>query len=128
MNPIDPTPLQRPLHLTPGRALHLSPPAASGRHDPRRLWPASADVGRVTLQVLRGGIWLTWPGCENDVFLHAGESIELPAGPWGSELATVEGVLVEAEPRLSLAPAVVRLVARQAEPSATSWAARLLGT
>lgn len=128
MNPIDPTPLQRPLHLTLGRALRLSPLAVSGRHDPRRLWPAPADAGRVTLQVLRGGIWLTWPGCEDDLFLHAGQSVDLPAGSWGSELATVEGVLVEAEPRLSLMPAVVRLVARQAEPSATSWAARLLRT
>lgn len=128
MNPIDPTPLQRPLHLTLGRALRLSPLAVAGRHDPRRLWPTAAQTGRITLQVLRGGIWLTWPGCEDDLFLHAGESIELPAGPCGSALATVDGVLVEAEPRLSLAPAVVRLVARQPEWSATGWAARLLGT
>jgi hypothetical protein len=128
MNPIDPTPLQRPLHLTVGRALRLSPLAVSGRHHPRRLWPAAAETGHITLQVLRGGIWLTWPGCEGDLFLHAGQSVALPAGPWGSELATVDGVLVEAEPRLSLAPAVVRLVACQAEPSTAGWVARLLGT
>lgn len=128
MNPFAPTPLQRPLHLTPGRALRLSPLAVSGRHDPRRWWPArAACAGRVTLQVLRGGAWLTWPGCEDDHFLQAGQSIELPAAPWGSELATVDGVLVEAEPRLSSAPAVVRLMALQAEPTTLNRAAGLSG-
>jgi len=125
MNLIQPTPLQRPLHLMPGRALHLSPRAESGRHDLRRLWPARATHGRVTLQVLRGGVWLTWPGCEDDVFLHAGQSFELPPAPWGSLLATCNGVLVEAEPRLSLAPAVVWLVAQHSQPLTTSLGAVL---
>ena len=101
----------------------LSPRAESGRHDLRRLWPRQTTVGGVTLQVLRGGVWLTWPGCEDDLFLHTGQSFELPPAPWGSPLATVDGVLVEAEPRLSLAPAVVRLVARQPLPLATGLGA-----
>ena len=116
MNLTDPTPLQRPLHLTPGRALHLSPLAETGRHDPRRWWPGRAAEGVVTLQVLRGAVWLTWPGGEDDVFLLAGQSLLLPPAPWGSVLATAEGVLVEAEPRLSAVPAVVRLVARHPQP------------
>lgn len=125
MNLIQPTPLQRPLHLMPGRALHLSPRAESGRHDLRRLWPRQTTVGCVTLQVLRGGVWLTWPGCEDDVFLHAGQSCELPPASWGSPLATIDGVLVEAEPRLSLAPAVVWLVARHPQPLNTGLGAVL---
>lgn len=127
MNPIDPTPLQRPLHLTPGRTLLLSPLAVSGRLDPRRFWPARGAAGRVSLQVLRGGVWLTWPGCEDDLFLQAGDSVELPAAPWGSELATIEGVLVEPEPRLSTGPAVVRLLGWQAEPTAVDRRATLSG-
>lgn len=127
MNPIAPTPLQRPLHLTPGRALLLSPLAESGRLDPRRLWPARGGVDRITLQVLRGAVWLTWPGCEEDHFLQAGDSAELPAPPWGSELATVEGVLVEPEPRLCSGPAVVRLMALQARPAAFNRPATLSG-
>lgn len=130
MNLTDSTPLQRPLHLTPGRALRLSPLAESGRHGLRRLWPRHAAHTGVTLQVLRGGVWLTWPGCEDDVFLHAGQSVDLPPAPWGSTLATVDGVLVEAEPRLSLVPAVVRLLARHPLPSGTGFGAllRTLGT
>lgn len=127
MNPNAPTPLQRPLHLTPGRALLLSPLAESGRHDPRRLWSARAGADRITLQVLRGAVWLTWPGCEEDRFLRAGDGIELPAARWGSELATVEGVLVEPEPRLSAGPAVVRLMALRAEPAAFNRPATLSG-
>lgn len=129
MNLTDPTLLQRPLHLAPGRALRLSPLAESGRHDPRRLWARHA-VGGVTLQVLRGAVWLTWPGGEGDVFLHAGQSVDLPPAPWGSPLATVDGVLVEAEPLLSLAPAVVRLVERHPLPLGASLGAvlRTLGT
>lgn len=127
MNPIAPTPLQRPLHLTPGRALRLSPLAESGRHDLRRLRPARAAAGRITLQVLRGAVWLTWPGCEEDHFLQAGDSVELPEAPWGSERATVDGVLVEPEPRLSAGPAVVRLMALQAEPAAFNRPATLSG-
>jgi hypothetical protein len=65
----------------------------------------------LSLQVLRGAVWLTWPGCEADLFLHAGQTVALPPPAWGSPLGTLEGVLVEAEPRLSLAPAVVRLAA-----------------
>lgn len=126
MNLIQPTPLQRPLHLMPGRALHLSPRAESGRHGLRRLWPARATHSLVTLQVLRGGVWLTWPGCEDDVFLHAGQSVELPPAPWGSPLATCDGVLVEAEPRLSLAPAVVWLLAQRLQPLTTGAVLRTL--
>jgi hypothetical protein len=90
--------------------LPLCPLACGGRFDLRRL-PLWGGAPCPSLQVLRGAVWLTWPGCEADLFLRAGETVVLPPPAWGSPWGTVEGVLVEAEPRLSLAPAVVRLVA-----------------
>ncbi|HJV71416.1 DUF2917 domain-containing protein [Ideonella sp.] len=128
MNHLLPTPLERPLHLALGRVLPLCPLAPGAdhlRYDPRRLrWWPGAPVGGITLQVLRGAVWLTWPGCEDDLFLHAGQALQLPPPHWGSAFGVVDGVLVETEPRLSPAPAVVRLVAIQTLAPNTTARAR----
>lgn len=95
-----------------------------------RWWPARRRP-RLQLKVLRGGAWVTWPGCEDDLFLRAGQSIWLPEPVWNSPLATVDGVLIEAEPRLSGERAVVMLVpaaVTEAPRGAPSWLARLRGT
>lgn len=84
-----------------------------------RWWPARRRP-RLQLKVLRGGVWITWPGCEDDLFLRAGQSIWLPEPAWNSPLATAEGVLIEAEPRLSGERAVVMLVPATVTDSAVA--------
>ncbi|HSI59046.1 MAG TPA: DUF2917 domain-containing protein, partial [Ideonella sp.] len=52
------------------------------------------------LQVQAGAVWLTWPGCIDDVFLAAGQQAEVPAGV---------AALVEVEPRLVAGAALLRV-------------------
>jgi len=70
--------------LAQGQLVHLGP---AGRAGP--VLGASAAPWR--LQVQAGAVWVTWPGCGDDVFLSVGEQVEVPAGVT---------VLVEAEPRI----------------------------
>eukprot|EP01036_Dinobryon_divergens_P046390 gene46390-62045_t len=53
------------------------------------------------VQVRSGAVWLTWPGCQDDVFLSAGQAASLPASA---------RALVQVEPRLAKGAAVLRLV------------------
>jgi hypothetical protein len=70
--------------LAQGQLVHLGPAGPAGP-------VLGAAAGPWRLQVQAGAVWVTWPGCGDDVFLSVGEQVEVPAGVT---------VLVEPEPRL----------------------------
>jgi len=86
-----------------------------------RVAPAgAASAAPWLLTVEAGAVWATWPGCQDDVFLVAGQQAEVPAGV---------AALVEVEPRLMPGAAMLRLLVpqRPAGPARgwkTPWAAR----
>ena len=78
--------------------------------------PAGRLPGASQLTVLEGAVWVTWPGCGEDFFLRAGQTLALPA--------RLGGVLIEAEPRLDPRPARVLW---SASGSASAAAHRQIG-
>lgn len=99
--------------LPQGHMLHLAP-AAPRRHTPWRV------------RVQAGAVWLTWPGCTDDVFLRAGESAQVPAG---------RQVLLQAEPMLAPGAALLQWdyppaagpAARHGRPGWVNWLRGLPG-
>lgn len=80
--------------------------------------PTLSTTGPWLLKVEAGAVWATWPGCGDDVFLVAGQQVEVPAGV---------PALVEVEPRLLPGAALLRL-ARSQRPArpARGWKAAWL--
>ncbi|HSI51740.1 MAG TPA: DUF2917 domain-containing protein [Ideonella sp.] len=100
--------------LAQGQLVHLGP---AGRAGP--VLGASAAPWR--LQVQAGAVWVTWPGCGDDVFLSVGEEVAVPAGVT---------VLVEAEPRIWRGAARLGVSLREASQPGTAarlwrWVRRL---
>lgn len=84
--------------LPEGELLHLAPATSAGRCGWR-------------LQVQAGAVWVTWPGIADDVFLRAGDMVEVPAG---------RQALLQVEPRLARGAAVLRLAPRR-PPAQGRW-------
>ena len=75
------------LVLPEGELRQLAP----ARLKPKRPWRVAVEVGAV---------WITWPDCGDDVFVRAGEQVDVPAG---------RRALVQVEPRLQRGAAVLRV-------------------
>ncbi len=102
-----PTSSDRAARFLGGSGITLLPPGPAMRLDPR--WIRSASGQRLMLEVSAGALWLTWPGCDDDRYLVAGERCRLPDDP-----DVLRALLIETEPRLAPGAAQFRVVGQPA--------------